>query len=615
MKKISVIIPVYNVEEYINDCLQSIEKQTIDKNKVEIIIINDGSKDKSLKIIKKYIYKHPDWKLIDRENRGLSLSRNEGLDIMTGDYVTFFDSDDILEKDALLLMYNEVVRENKEIGIFKTRAFNSTSLIDDRYNDKFKKLNTVNTLNNNLVLATFIRSVAIIYSKKIIKDIRFIPNTVHEDNYFCIKAYSKAKEIYVSNSYVYKIRVREGNNPSIMQRMGINSYKDMLLNVTKADLEIKNKKLIKVHANQLISYINNNLKCTNYYEAYLLLKDYLYQMYKNSIINFFNYLYLRIYFNLKSLKKINKYLLKQKIKLAYLSILTLISPKLNIRIFYRKRMKKELDLQNPKDINDKIQWLKLYKLYPNELVTKCTDKVEVRNYIREKGCEEILTNVIRVYDSVDEIDFSELPDKYALKWNFGCSYNIICTDNKKLNNRVTKKLLKKWGKSRFHLYNAELQYKNIKKRLICEEFIESEKKVPDDYKFYCYNGKAEYVMICIGMEMGKPKFYFFDRNWESCPFYKNSKVIRSKEDYNIWITEDNYKIIKPINLNLMFEYADKLSEDFNFVRVDLYNSYNKIYFGELTFTPSAGLDSDCTETGLIELGKKIKTKEKSDKYE
>lgn len=608
MKKISVIVPVYNVEEYISDCLESIEKQTIDKNKMEIIIINDGSKDDSLKIVKKYIKRNPDWKLIDRENRGLSRSRNEGLDIMTGDYVTFFDSDDILEKDALLSMYNEVVKNNIDIGIFKTRAFNSTSIIDDRYNDKFQKLNKFNTLNNNLILATFIRSVAIVYSKKVIEDIRFIPNVVHEDNYFCIKAYNKAKQIYVSDSYVYKIRIREGNNPSIMQNMSIDSYKDMLINILTADLEIKNKRLIKIHGNQLISYINNNLKYSNYYEGYLLLKDYLYQMNKNKIINVFNYYYLKTYFFLKSLKKINKYLLKQKIKLTYLSILTIISPKLNTKVFYEKRMGKKLDLDNPKDLNEKIQWLKLYKLYPNKLITKCADKVEVREYVKEKGCEELLTHIINIYNSANDIDFSSLPNKYVLKWNFGSGYNIVCTDKSKLNTRVTKKLLEKWGKSKFHLYNAEMHYKDIDKKIICEEFIESENKVPDDYKFYCYGGKAEYVMICSGREKGKPKFYFFDRNWQFYSFDKKSKLTRSKNNKAIWITKDNHEIIKPQNLELMFDYADKLSKDFDFVRVDLYNALDKIYFGELTFTPSAGMDSDCTEEGLIELGKKIKIK-------
>lgn len=608
MKKISVIVPVYNVEEYISDCLESIEKQTIDKNKMEIIIINDGSKDNSLKIVKKYIKRNPDWKLIDRENRGLSRSRNEGLDIMTGDYVTFFDSDDILEKDALLSMYNEVVKNNIDIGIFKTRAFNSTSIIDDRYNDKFQKLNKFNTLNNNLILATFIRSVAIVYSKKVIEDIRFIPNVVHEDNYFCIKAYNKAKQIYVSDSYVYKIRIREGNNPSIMQNMSIASYKDMLINILTADLEIKNKRLIKIHGNQLISYINNNLKYSNYYEGYLLLKDYLYQMNKNNIINVFDYYYLKTYFFLKSLKKINKYLLKQKIKLTYLSILTLISPKLNTKVFYEKRMGKKLDLDNPKDLNEKIQWLKLYKLYPNKLITKCADKVEVREYVKEKGCEELLTRIIDIYNSANDIDFSSLPNKYVLKWNFGSGYNIVCTDKSKLNTRVTKKLLEKWGKSKFHLYNAEMHYKDIDKKIICEEFIESEKKVPDDYKFYCYGGKAEYVMICSGREKGKPEFYFFDRNWQFYPFDKKSRLTRSKNNKAIWITKDNHEIIKPKNLELMFDYADKLSKDFDFVRVDLYNALDKIYFGELTFTPSAGMDSDCTEEGLIELGKKIKIK-------
>ena len=304
MKKISVIISVYNCEEYLDECLVSLENQTMAEKDIEVIIINDGSKDNSLDIIKKYIKKHKDWKLISRENKGLSVSRNEGLDIMNSEYVTFLDSDDYLIGDALENMYNEVKSNNAEIGLFKTKRFTSKKVVDDSYSDKFDSFNTTINLKTEKRLASFIRSVAILYSKDIISDIRFIPKVIHEDNYFCIKSFSKADRIYVSKSYVYMIREREGSNLSITQSSNLKTYKDLCKNITMADLEIRNKDIIKIHVNQMYSYCIKKLKEEDKKEAFIILNDYLKNMYKNNIINVLDYIYLRMYiFAKKMLKK------------------------------------------------------------------------------------------------------------------------------------------------------------------------------------------------------------------------------------------------------------------------------------------------------------------------
>lgn len=585
MKKISVIISVFNCEEFLEACLDSLENQTMPKDEFEVIIINDGSKDDSLKIIKKYLKKNT-WILIDRENRGLSVSRNEGLDIAKGEYVTFFDSDDILELDALENMYNETKDNNSDVGIFRTTNFNSKEIFDDNYIEKFNALPKNTTLDKSPLLASFIRSVAIVYKQKIVKKIRFIPKVIHEDNYFCVKAYSAAKSIYISDTYVYKIRQREGENLSITQKLNFSTYKDMLINIIKADKEIKKSKLIKIHASQLLSYIQNYVAKSNYLEALLLLEDYILEMFINKIISKRQFIKIKIYIYLKSLLKINKYLYVKKIKNSFLSFLTILSPKLNTKLFYKRRMKEKLNLDSPQKFNEKIQWLKLNELYPNQLVTKCADKWEVRKYIKECGYEDILTNIIGVYNNVDEIDFDKLPNKFVLKWNFGSGYNIICYDKTNLNIRVTKKILNIWGKSKFHLLNSELHYKDIKRKIICEEFIDPiEGKLPVDYKLYCYNGKFKYIMVCTGRENGKTAFYFFDREWNFKKIDKDNPSLPSKG------------IMKPKKLSEMIEIAENLSKGFTFVRVDLYYSNDSIYFGELTFTPAAGLDTSFTLAG------------------
>lgn len=103
---------------------------------------------------------------------------------------------------------------------------------------------------------------------------------------------------------------------------------------------------------------------------------------------------------------------------------------------------------------------------------------------------------------------------------------------------------------------------------------------PEDYKVYCFNGKAAYVMVCVGRENGgHPLFFYYDREWNLMPYSQDA------------LDHPDYKLEKPVCLEKLFEYADKLSKPFPFVRADFYCLNNRIYFGELTFTPSGGLDS------------------------
>lgn len=596
MKKISVIICVYNCEKYLEDCLNSVQNQTMPKNDYDVIIINDGSTDNSISIINKYSKKNKEWIIIDRKiNKGIATSRNEGLQKANSKYITFLDSDDIFEENALEEMYNQTQKNNCQIGIFRTTRFKNNKIYSDSYLKILEKIKTITNINESKDLARVVRNAAILYDLKLVKKIKLIPNVVHEDNYFCIKAYSAANLIYVSNKSVYKIRIRN-EKKSITQTQSFKSYKDLYINLVQADLEVKNSKIVKIHLNQLFSYICKSVSKNNWYEAILMLKDYLYEMKKNNIISTVYYLYLKLYLESKCLIKLYKYIFVKAVKLFYLSILTIISPVLNTKVFYKKRIGEKINLKNPETFNEKIQWLKLNYLYPNDLVTRCADKVAVRDYIKELGCEEILIDTIKIYNNVDEINFDELPNKFVLKWNFGCGYNIICTDKSKLNVNVTKKILKKWGRSKFHLHNSELHYKKINRKIICEKFIEPENGVlPEDYKFYCFNGKAEYVMICYGRDKGKPDFYFFDRNWKIAKINKKSEKL-----------PNNFNIPKPKMMDEMFKYADKLSKEFPFVRVDLYTTQDKVYFGELTFTPSAGLDTGYTEKGSKLLASKIK---------
>src|SRR5690606_20869532 len=148
---------------------------------------------------------------------------------------------------------------------------------------------------------------------------------------------------------------------------------------------------------------------------------------------------------------------------------------------------KFLNLRNPKTYNEKLQWLKLYDRNIDYL--KYVDKYEVRSYIKEKIGEEYLIPLIDVYDSVEEIDWDSLPDKFVLKCTHGSNCNIICKDKKELDIEDSKNKLEKWMKKSWYWFGREWVYKDLKPRIICEKYMVDESGVElKDYKFFCFNG-------------------------------------------------------------------------------------------------------------------------------
>ncbi len=272
-------------------------------------------------------------------------------------------------------------------------------------------------------------------------------------------------------------------------------------------------------------------------------------------------------------------------------LMTSISPKWTINLLFRLCHHRKPDLDNPQTLDEKLQWMKLHYYKDNALVKQCADKWRVRGYVKDFGLESILTEVIACYDDPEEINWESLPKKFVLKWNFGNGGNVVCLDKSKLDKAAAVRDLKRFGKLKFHLLAAEPQYDVAKKVLICEKFIEPEHgNSPVDYKFYCFNGEAKYVLCCIGRQEGqKPSFYFFDRDWKLQRL--NRQGIEAAEDFSI---------PKPDSMDALFDYAEKLSKPFPFVRADFYLEQGKAYFGELTFTPSGGFDyGRLPETDLL----------------
>lgn len=255
-----------------------------------------------------------------------------------------------------------------------------------------------------------------------------------------------------------------------------------------------------------------------------------------------------------------------------------------------------LNLHNPCNFNQKIQWLKLYDTIP--LKTLLTDKYEVRQWVEEKLGADYLIPLCGVWSDVDDINLERLPEQFVLKATHGSGWNIIVKDKTELQWEKVKVILNKWMKLNWaYMGGLELQYKTIPPRIIAEQYISNLGGVNlFDYKVFCFNGEPEYIQV-IGDRVAAAhdaREAFFNTQWEIQPFT---------------YTYPRYEIAppKPGNLNKMLEVAKILSEGFVFVRVDLYNLDNgDIKFGEMTFTPAAGFDRWSSEQGNIELGEKLR---------
>lgn len=249
-----------------------------------------------------------------------------------------------------------------------------------------------------------------------------------------------------------------------------------------------------------------------------------------------------------------------------------------LKLKFEACMHRKLDLDNPKSINEKLQWLKLYNR--KDEYTTYVDKFAVREYIAKVLGEEYLIPLVGAWDSAEEIDFDALPNQFVLKCNHNSGLGMcICKDKSKLNINKVRNELKKGMKQDYFYLGREWPYKNVKRKIIAEKFMVDESGVDfKDYKFYCFDGKVKLVMINSDRNSSEEtKGDFFDANFNHLNFtwgFENSKELPKKPKYF-----DEMKAI-----------AEKLSAGIPHVRIDLYQTENRIYFGEITFFDGSGFD-------------------------
>ena len=206
-------------------------------------------------------------------------------------------------------------------------------------------------------------------------------------------------------------------------------------------------------------------------------------------------------------------------------------------------------------------------------------------YIKEKIGDEYLIPLYFAKKKITKEDLEKLPNQFVLKPTHASGNVFICKNKDEIDYKKLKKTAQKWLKRNYYLVHREWPYKNVKPRIIAEEYMEDQIGELIDYKVYAFNGQCDYVMVCFDRIKGETKFIYYDRNW-------NIKKEFSKDGIKYG---DTIKIEKPKNLDKMFEFAEILSKNIPFVRVDFYESNGNLYFGELTFYPSAGFDNTRTK--------------------
>ena len=584
--KVSVIMPVYNAEAFVEEAAGSVLSQSL--REIELICVDDCSDDRSLDILYEIAERDDRMKVIRAENRSYAgVARNIGMGSAKGEYLAFLDADDIMEPGCLEHQYDVAKKHDAEYIRSRGKFFDidAEAAVEKKFvgfDISAEYFDRPLCIYDSPQVAAILANTQVVPWASLFKRSFIEENQIRFNNLFCVNDRSfqrhvlfKAKRCVLDpyDAVVYRINIdsslvgvraehfecqfesleiiRElaGEIPADIRRLfvkrelqGLNYWYKMFAD--NEDVEEKTIGFMESFEDDVCE----GLKGEAWFQNLLIIKSRKgLRLLENKIVN-------------NNHPKIITQKYKEKI----------------IREQFLTRTGSELNIENPRTFNEKIQWLKLY--CKNPLMTKCADKYAVREYVEKNIGKNYLIELVGkgIYTDTSELDFDALPDKFVLKTTDGWSTNIICTDKSKLDIDGAKKLLDMWlDKGNSHYYrHFEWAYKNIKTQIICEEFIEDAEDLRD-YKFWCYNGKVELVHVCSERNTGEEKNDYFDRNW------KHMNLIRKYPN-------SKKEIPAPKTLPEMIEISERLATGFSYVRVDLYEQEGEVKFGELSFYPANG---------------------------
>lgn len=263
--------------------------------------------------------------------------------------------------------------------------------------------------------------------------------------------------------------------------------------------------------------------------------------------------------------------------LSGLGLYNRLDDKAYLSRMFRARMGYDINWENPVSFNEKLQWLKVNDRKP--IYSSMVDKYEAKEYVANKIGEQYIIPTLGVWNSFEEIDFESLPNQFVLKCTHDSGGLVICRDKRNLNFSTANKRITKSLKRNFFYYGREWPYKNVKPRIIAEQYMEDTTTAElRDYKFFCFNGVAKALFIASDRQKQgeETKFDFFDMDFKHLPFtngHPNADVLPAK----------------PEKFEEMRVLAEKLSQNIPHLRVDFYEVNGRVYFGELTFSHWSGM--------------------------
>ncbi len=598
---ISVAMATYNGSEFIKEQLMSIANQTVLPD--EIVIVDDCSTDNTVEIIENFVaaISGIKCKLIKNEiNLGFVKTFFKAIRECENEIIVLCDQDDLWKKNRIEWI-EQLFESNSKI-----LSVNSDyDIIDKEGNIILKK---VQGYRNCIKAVGFVKFLARLnysgmssaFRKSIIKN--FSDEIVGElptHDWYIHAVAASLGGFYISNE-VTCMRRFTGRNVALRMANGKKTLKDRIENV-KAHItfyEVMQKCGVlfvsRVCAKTIRKKIAVEYRRKEYLEERSLWKWLI------AIIN------LKYYAKLKSYLGDAKYIICEKlikdewrieredmpdlikfIKKPSRIIIALgsrwpgiIKDETYLRVAFTEKVGYSPNFDHPKSFNEKIQWLKMHDHNPTYI--KMVDKVEVKEWVSNRiGSDHVITT-LGIWNSFDDIDFGILPYKFVLKCTHDSGGVYICKDKDRMDYSELKRIFKPKLNHNFYGYGREWPYKMIKPRMMAEEFIQTNSTENNgilmDYKLMCFNGKVRCIFVCTGRYSNEGLHVtFFDDNWNRLPFER--KYPSSKEDLD-----------KPKNLDLMLKIARKLSYGIPFVRVDLYEVNNRVYFGEMTFYPGSGFE-------------------------
>lgn len=277
-----------------------------------------------------------------------------------------------------------------------------------------------------------------------------------------------------------------------------------------------------------------------------------------------------------------------------------VSDKYYIKRRFKIKMGYELDLDNPKTLNEKINWLKLYAR--SNLHTQCSDKFAVRDYVKNKIGEEYLVPLFLMTKNVEDINVTKVPSEpVIIKTNHDSGGGVVVKNRAEINWIDLQKKLKNRLKRNYYYKSKEWQYRNIEPCLIVEKLLSGKNGgLPFDYKLHCFNGKVNMIQVDTGRYTEKHHRNWYNTKWIREPYKWSSQIGKGK-----FTDPSDEEVEKPETLKKMIELSEIIAKDFIYVRVDWYDVEGSLYFGEITFHHDGGIRPIYPPEWDLTLGSKL----------